>query len=373
MRRSLTMLTLTLAGLLAGCTKATEPEPEDPGEMAELVLVGGAGDQSAYATALDGPTLYVSGPGILIRFDLSSASPAWISTAVGQRYEGVAAAGGSVFVAGRATAGRSATPGACGATDDVGSIEEKSLAGVYNAAGSLGRCESQVLYPYSGFEFYHAAATAGGEFFAGGRAQQGGSANAFPFVLARYDADAMFQAATTEPDLVFGSTTGCCTGVSEVWALGTIGSDLLAAGASRLPGSGEDDVLRPMVMRYTTALDRVWKGRSTDREGRFLDADEVGGAVYAVGESTASGTIPLVEKYSASGVRQWSVEPLSRQGSFTGVAGIGSRVFVVGTIPDGDLGGSDAVVLELDPSDGSTLDTIWVGAGGTTRPSESLG
>lgn len=82
---------------------------------------------------------------------------------------------------------------------------------------------------------------------------------------------------------------GCCTGESVVWGLGEADGDVLAAGASRLPGSGEDNVLRPMVMRYTSDLVRLWKGRSSDRVGRFLDAAEVGDAVYAVGETDGTG------------------------------------------------------------------------------------
>ena len=65
----------------------------------------------------------------------------------------------------------------------------------------------------------------------------------------------------------------------------------------------------------------------------------------------------------SSGTWQWSVVPISGDGRFTGVTGVGSRVFVVGTVSPGALGGSDAVVVEIDPTDGTALDTIWLGGG----------
>ncbi len=153
--------------------------------------------------------------------------------------------------------------------------------------------------------------------------------------------------------------TGCCTGESVVLGLGEADGDVLAAGASRLPGSGEDDVLRPMVMRYTSDLVRLWKGRSSDRVGRFLDAAEVGDAVYAVGETDGTGLF-LIEKYDATGSRLWSVESSSR-GVLQGVVGVGERVFGIGTTSDSSFGGSDAMVVEFDPNDGSTLSTIYLG------------
>jgi len=313
--------------------------------------------------AQDGSIMFVSGPGVLARFDLASSTQVWSQAAADVWYHGVAAQAGMAFVAGRASAGRSTDPGPCGAFDDVGGIEQKILAGVHDSSGNLVSCESQVLYPYSGFEFYYAAATAGGKFFAAGHAQQSGVADGFPFVLARYDADGLFETAVTEPDLVFGTTGGCCTGESVVFGLGIMGDDLLAAGASRLPGSGEDDVLRPMVMRYTTALTRTWKARSPDRVGRFNAVAGINGDVYAVGQSEASGFVPyLIEKYDASGTRLWSVVS-SAAGILTGVAGVGSRVFAVGTSSDSEFGGSDAFVVEVDSSDGSVLSTIWLGGG----------
>jgi len=114
-----------------------------------------------------------------------------------------------------------------------------------------------------------------------------------------------------------------------------------------------------MVMRYTSDLVRLWKGRSSDRAGRFLDAAQIGGAVYAVGETDGTGLF-LVEKYDAAGSRLWSVESSSR-GVLQGVVGLGGRVFGIGTTSDSSFGGSDAMVVELNPDDGSILLTIYLG------------
>lgn len=348
------VLTLLLA-CLSGCSDSNSPGVQDPSEP---ILAGGAGDQTATDIAGDGSAIYVSGPGVLAKFDPNAEAHEWVQTGDVSLY-GVAVGPGNVFVAGRAPAGRSSSPGPCGTIDDVGDIEQKSVAGVYDIFGSLLGCESQVLYPYSGFENYWAATSASGKFFAGGHAQQSGVADGFPFALVRYDASGTFEVATTEPDLEFGTTTGCCTGESIVLGLAEADGDVLAAGASRLPGSGEDDVLRPMVMRYTSDLVRLWKGRSPDRVGRFLDAAEVDGAVYAVGETEGTGLF-LVEKYDDSGSRLWSVES-SSPGVLQGVVGMGGRVFGIGSTPDSSFGGSDAMVVELDPGDGSILSTIYLG------------
>jgi hypothetical protein len=328
---------------------------QDPSEP---LLAGGAGDQTATDVAGDGSAIYVSGPGVLVKFDPNAEALEWVRTGDVSIY-GVAVGPGNVFVAGRAPAGRSSSPGPCGTIDDVGDIEPKVVAGVYDIFGSLLGCESQVLYPYSGFENYWAATSASGRFFAGGHAQQAGVADGFPFALVRYDASGAFDVATTEPELEFGATTGCCTGESIILGLGEADGDVLAAGASRLPGSGEDDVLRPMVMRYTSDLVRLWKGRSSDRVGRFLDAAEVDGAVYAVGETEGTGLF-LVEKYDATGSRLWSVES-SSPGVLQGVVGVGGRVFGIGTTSASSFGGNDAMVVELDPDDGSILSTTHLG------------
>jgi hypothetical protein len=349
------IVSLFLFAWLGGCSDSSSPGVQDP---FELILAGGAGDQTATDVAGDGSAIYVSGPGVLAKFDPNAQAVDWIQTGDVGIY-GVAIGPGNVFVAGRAPAGRSSSPGPCGTIDDVGDIEPKVVAGVYDIFGSLLGCESRVLYPYSGFENYWAATSASGKFFAGGHAQQAGVADGFPFVVARYDASGAFDVATTEPELELGTTTGCCTGESIVLGLGEADGDVLAAGASRLPGSGEDDVLRPMVMRYTSDLVRLWKGRSSDRVGRFLDAAEVGGAVYAVGETEGTGLF-LIEKYDATGSRLWSVES-SSPGVLQGVVGVGGRVFGIGTTSDSSFGGSDAVVVEFDPKDGSTLSTIYLG------------
>ena len=350
-------IVLLLVSFMAACGKDTVAPGGDV--SVTPILAGGAGDQTATDVSGDGSAIYVSGPGVLAKFDPNAAAASWTQTQANVRYDGVAAGPGRAFVAGRAPAGRSTGPGPCGATDDVGGIEEKIQAGVYDAFGAFLGCQSQVLYPYSGFEFYYAAAFSGNKFFAAGHAQQSGVADGFPFVLARYDANGVFELGVTEPDLTFGTATGCCTGESLVLGLSEASGDLLAAGESRLPGSGEDDVVRPMVMRYTTDLVRIWKGRSPDRVGRFSHAAEIGGSVYAVGVTTGTGLF-LIEKYDGTGSRVWSVESTT-QGSLNGVVGLGGRVFGIGTTSAAPFGGSDGMVVEFDPSDGSILSTIYVG------------
>jgi hypothetical protein len=217
------------------------------------------------------------------------------------------------------------------------------------------------FYPYGGFEFYFAAAAAGGKFFAGGSAQEGFTA-AGPFILARYDAAGTFEDAVTEPGSTVGSNS-CCQGESRIRGMRAIGGDLYTTGTSRLTGAGEDDVTRPALMRFDTSLNRAWKARSPDREGVFYDVALLGSGVFVVGET---GNAPsrdfLIERYDASGNRQWSVtHGSSGDNALVGVVALSGRLFAVGSTDETGAGGYDAVVVELDPNSGAILATTHLG------------
>ena len=70
----------------------------------------------------------------------------------------------------------------------------------------------------------------------------------------------------------------------------------------------------------------------------------------------------LVEKYDQLGNRLWT---RSSGGAgddvLTGITAVGLRLFAVGYTTSDGSGGSDAVVLEIDPSTGSTLSRTLFG------------
>jgi len=89
----------------------------------------------------------------------------------------------------------------------------------------------------------------------------------------------------------------------------------------------------------------------------------VGGAIYAVGYV---GIFPnydyLIEKYDESGNRLWSkISGGAGTDVLNAVVSIGGRIFAVGYTSSQGAGGTDAVLLEFDPSTGSTLSTITYG------------
>ena len=93
-RASLTSVVavIAIAALLSGCRSTTEPD--DPIEPDGPILAGGSGDQRATDVATDGSAIYVSGPGIISRFDPATGSVTWSVSEPGVFPEGIATAGG---------------------------------------------------------------------------------------------------------------------------------------------------------------------------------------------------------------------------------------------------------------------------------------
>jgi hypothetical protein len=143
-----------------------------------------------------------------------------------------------------------------------------------------------------------------------------------------------------------------------------LGGDLYLAGYSRLPGFGEDNANRPVLMRYSPALARVWKQRPTDNAGgSFHAVAAFGGNLYAVGQNgSGAGAGYLVEKYDQTGTRVWTVTSGGgAEDVLTGVVGVGSRLFAVGYTRSSGAGGADVVILQIDPATGGTISTSLFG------------
>ena len=329
------------------------------------VFFGGPGSQRGVAVDVNGSSVYATAhfdgpPNLLVSYDTDLNGPAWSELLAGVYAQGVASTATRVFLAGVAN------PPSCGASDGVGDTEGKPLFARYDAAGSgLIGCGSENYFPYRGGEYYHAAraVTESGVpyVYATGWAEQTGFAFSFPFILAKYDTDGVRVGAATEPGVVLG-TFGCCPGTSLAQGVTELNGAIYPVGFSRLFGMGEDNVNRPMIMRYDSSLTRVWKYRSADVNGFHRAVAGADGFLYAAGHTEASPREYLIEKFDEAGARQWSVVfGGAGDDALTGIVAVGSRIFAVGSTTTGTAGGADAVLLEIDPATGATLSSTLFG------------
>ncbi len=335
--------------------------------LANATFFGGSGDQLGNGIAIVGVHAYLSGyqgggpDAILAKYGLPPGSPAWNAVLPNTYFLAVAATATTAYPVGIAV------PPTCGASDGAGDTEGKGLFARYGAGGGSLGCGSTNFFPYRGNEFYTAAlglVEAGTPFvYVGGRAEQTGFGNSFPFVLVKYDAGGSIINQVTEPGITLGSF-GCCPGESGVDGIAELGGDLYLAGHSRLPGFGEDNANRPVLMRYSPALVRIWKQRPTDNAGgSFHAVAAFGGNLYTVGQNgSGAGADYLVEKYDQTGTRVWTVTSGGgAEDVLTGVVGVGSRLLAVGFTRSSGAGGADAVILEIDPATGATISTSLFG------------
>jgi hypothetical protein len=374
---------LLLLGMVIGCSdQGVEPTDSPLPEFSVVaaaptlggtILVGGPGDQLGLAVSVDAGAVYAAGDhrvsgrhGLLAKFDIPPAAPVWTTVETNTNFNALAVSGGVAYTIG------GAFPPTCGASDGVGGTESKTMLGRYNdGTGALIGCRSENFFPYRGYEWYYAALAVPPFVYAAGNAEQTGFGHSSPLTIAKYSvAGGPYVAAASEPGIVLGSYTGCCPGESQARALAELSGDLYVAGFSRLPGFGEDNVKRPALMRYTSALARVWKVRPTGNAGgSFNGVTALAGDLYAVGENGPSGNRDfLVEKYNAAGARIWTATSGGAgDDALTGVVAVGSRLFAVGYTTSSGAGGEDGVVLEIDTASGATLSTTHLGGAQNDR------
>lgn len=336
--------------------------------LQSAIFFGGAGDQRGSAVAIDGADLYVAGytqtptvDGLLVRYGLPPGAPVWSNIHSGTNYNSIALNASTVYGVGQAQ------PPVCGASDGAGDTERKVLLDRYTRSNSFIGCGSLNFFPYRGIEYYLTAKAvneSGTDFvYAAGQAEQTGFSSSFPFVVVKYDSAGSVVLQATEPGITLGSSSGCCPGDSNAYGIAELNGFIYIAGNSRLPGQGEDNVERPVLMKYDAGLNRLWKARPADRSGFFRAVTAFGGNVYAVGhEGFGSGADYLIEKYDETGARLWTTTAgAPDEDVLTGVIGAGGRLFAVGYTRSSGAGGADAVLLEIDPSTGATSTPILYG------------
>jgi parallel beta-helix repeat protein len=328
---------------------------------------GGAGDQRgddlflATASAGSHPAWMAgadnnSGSSLLVGYELTTFSPsAYPTISPNASFDGVTQSGSTVYTVG------GALPPTCGASDGVGGTEGKSLFARYTTAGASIACQSVNFFPYRGGEGYTdiVAVTESGTpyVYAVGSAENCGFGNTV-FVLVKYDASGALINQVTEPGVSFAGFN--CIGGSNAIGVTALNGNLYVAGQSNLTGAGETGGFRPVLMKYDSGLNRIWKARPADVTGLFYGVAAFGGALYGVGST--SGNDYLIEKYDEAGNRAWSrTSGGAGIDVLTGVAGVGSHLFAVGYTDSSGAGGKDVVILEIDPTNGDTLNTTLYG------------
>ncbi|HXU35479.1 MAG TPA: LamG-like jellyroll fold domain-containing protein, partial [Blastocatellia bacterium] len=314
------------------------------------IAQAGAGSHKAWTAGTDGPNA------LLIGYELTTFSSSFYTTLSSNAgFEGLTQSGSTVYPVG------GASPPTCGASDGVGDTEGKSILARYTTGGAAIGCQSTNFFPYRGGESNsHAiAVTESGTpyVYVTSRAENCGFGNTV-FVLTKYDAAGGMINKVTEPGVSFGGFN--CIGGSNAFGIASLNGNYYVAGQSNLTGAGETGGFRPVLMKYDSALNRIWKQRPADVTGVFSAVTPFGGSLYAVGST--SGNDYLIEKYDEAGTRSWSrVSGGAGTDVLTGVTGVGSHLFAVGYTNGAGSGGYDAVILEIDPANGDTLGTTYFG------------
>jgi len=357
---------LVFAGLTTAAAAQTAPT------LDSAVLFGGAGSQRGTAVGISGSSVFMTGwdqaaglDGLLVRYDLPPVAPVWSAIKAGANFNGLAVTANVVFPVG------AAVPGTCG---PAGGVQRRSLLARYTHGGTFLDCSSPNFFPFDGQESYAAASEEGGETFVytAGRAQQNAFGSGYPFILVKYDVAGVIAAGpVSEPGVGIGTPGSLCPGESSAEGLTVLDGQVYVVGFSRLAGTCLEDVFnRPVIMRYDSSLNRIWKVRDSfgidypGYIGSFRSVTALDGHLYAVGavQSTDGSADYLVEKFDQDGHRVWSaVSGGALDDVLTGVVGVGSRLFAVGYTYGSGSGGADVVILEINPATGATLSTTLFG------------
>ena len=127
----------------------------------------------------------------------------------------------------------------------------------------------------------------------------------------------------------------------------------------------DDGYGRPMLRKYAANGTLVWARKPIDVIGEYLGMAAFGSAIYAVGYASTptAQTDFLVEKWDENGNRIWSrtFDRSSSEDILRAVVGVGSSIYAAGYTRGATAGGSDAIVLEIDPLTGNVLTSALYG------------
>ena len=370
------LVLLTIFALVSDAAAQTGPTFDS------ATYFGDTGNERGTGIAIADGSLYVSGitgtgsdsEGLVVEYALPPVSPEWFNTWPGvwggDRFNGIAVSGEGVYLAG---CSHSQTVDLCGGKEWKAILVKFPVGGVTPTW-----FKPTNFFPYRGGEWFDDVATDGSFIYAVGSGESyGWGPNAM--VLYKYDTSGNVIKRATEPGLnlcdalwYLDHSLWCpcflyqSVGYSRSSSVIVHNGYIYVVGLSRLTGLGEDSVSRPFLSKFDSDLDRIWKQRPTNFAGSFNGVTACAGTIYAVGYTYTLG-VPdsqdyLIQKYDEAGNLLWTnISGGPDSDILTGVVGLGDRLFAVGYTKNEGAGGTDAVILEIDPETGETLSTTLFG------------
>jgi hypothetical protein len=255
-------------------------------------------------------------------------------------------------------------PPAYGAVDNVGGVEIKTLTTLWNisplslaghVSGPVQPSGSTAFFSYSGGENLEAVAAAneaGTPFtYESGYAQANGVNNTA--ILAKYDAGGNLQWSQN-----VGNTGNF--DISAGQAITLLNGNVYVAGVTHY-NYNDPTTQYPALWEYTSSGSQVFAVQDTTLNGSFQGLTTLDGNLYAVGSTSSNGY--LIEAFDPSGKVLWRTDPSATgTNALTGVVALANELFAVGYTKGGS-GANQAVVLQVDPATGTILSQTLFGGG----------
>ncbi|MFN0056272.1 MAG: Ig-like domain-containing protein, partial [Planctomycetales bacterium] len=319
-----------------------------------IAVVGSGTNYEVYAAGMSNA---LNSEGLVIKFGMpgtaGNVAPMWSKSWPGvggnDQFFGLEATTTDVFVAGSSYART---------TDTVGDKEGKGITVDFPADGGNSRWERQTpaapgAFTYGGWETLYDSAVAveGGEtyIYVSGQAQSGFS-NGGRLFLSKLNAAGNVLWTRTDP-------------------AGNPGSDgrrvVAQGGYIYVAGSTSDSgTQKAYIKKYDPSGALVWAKTSAAGAFHGLTVDAANGSLYAVGQTSGTNADFLAEKWDLAGNIVWSksYDRVAATDILNGVALLDGRLYTAGSTRGGSAGGSDGVILELDPATGTLAQTtLWGG------------
>ena len=297
--------------------------------------------------------------GFLASFNSVSAGPAWTVTwpgaSGGDHFYGVSVASNGVYAAGDSY---SRTSDTLGGKENKGLVVKFPLAGPTGTGLGGSTWDKQAppapgVFSYGGGEsLYTSLATIENGLvviYSTGNAQANGL-NGGRFFLTKMDSSG--NTLWTQND--------AATMVSNAYSSGR--SIAVLNGFIYVAGYNGDAGSRPFLRKYDSSGTLLWSRSGS--AGWYNGICSFAGSIFAAGQ-TGSGTNAnsLLDRYDESGSMLWS-QQFDRAGAediLTSVVGLGSRLYAAGSTRGTTAGGSDAIVLEINPNTGDLLSSTLYG------------
>ncbi|MFQ5673120.1 MAG: hypothetical protein ACE5G9_08495 [Nitrospinales bacterium] len=375
------LLVFTFAGRAAAQTAPT---------LASVNFFGGSGDQGgahwARGTRIDinngnilltGTILPIKGNGgnaaIVVKYaapTTSTSSPVWSGTWPLGNLFGVTSTNNAMY------AGGWSHPSSGLTIDNVGGQEVKSVlvkfptngftgagpgGSTWVATPNLRLPNSSGFFSFAGWEEHIGLTTAveGGNTFIyaiGG----GQPCSHFGQIIAKYDTLGNLVAAA--PDTAAGHVFNSC---SFPAASSSNGAEItILNGNNYSVGVAETSVdgAAPTIWKRDPNLNLIWRKRDASLSGDFLGVTASGGALYAVGVTRGTPQNYIIQKYDEAGNQLWStVSSGAGDDLLLGIVEVGGRLFAVGHTNSQGAGGTDVIILEVDPNNGAILSQTLFG------------